>query len=63
MKFLNQTVIRVLVSLAGGGVTAEIIHIATGDANRPMTTNLSLLYAVVIYILLTFWVKRLGHLK
>lgn len=61
MKFLNKTWARVLVGLIGGGLTAEIIYISTSEANRPMTTNLSLLYALIIYLALTFLAKRLDH--
>ena len=53
MKFLEKTWIRVIVSLIGGGMVSEIIHISTGDPNRPMTTNLSLLFALIIYVLMT----------
>ena len=58
MGYLKKTWIRVVLGLIGGGMVAEIIHISTGDPNRPMTTNLSLLYAIIIFVVLTFFVKR-----
>ena len=58
MKYLKKTWIRVLVSLFGGGMATELIHISTGDPNRPMTTNPSLLYAVIIFVILSFIVRN-----
>lgn len=58
MKYVKKTWIRVLVSLIGGGMATEIIHISTGDLNRPMTTNLSLFYAAIIFVILTFIVRN-----
>lgn len=61
MKYLRKTWIRVIVSLFGGGMVTEIIHISTGDPNRPSTTNLSLLYGLIIYVILTYIVKINEH--
>ena len=61
MKYLRKTWIRVIVSLIGGGMVTEIIHISSGDPNRPMTTNLSLLYGVIIYFILTYIVKYIDY--
>lgn len=58
MNYLKNTWIRVIISLLGGGLTAELIHISTGDPNRPMTTNLSLLFAFVVYLILTSIVNK-----
>jgi hypothetical protein len=58
MKYLRKTWVKVLVSLIGGGMVTEIIHISTGDPNRPMTANLSLLYALIIFGILTFLVYK-----
>lgn len=54
MKYLRILWIRILVSLFGGGLVTEIFHISTGDPNRPMTVKFSLIYAIVIYLALTF---------
>lgn len=53
MYLLKKNWARIIFSLFAGGVTSEIIHISTGDPNRPMEFNLSILYAVIIYIILT----------
>jgi len=53
MKYLEKTWIRVIISFVGGGMVMETLHISTGDPNRPMTTNFSLMFAVIIYVLLT----------
>ncbi len=55
---LNKTWFRLVISLLGGGVISETIHISTGDLNRPQTSNLSLLFAIVIYAVLTLIVMR-----
>lgn len=49
---------RILISLVIGGVSQEVIHILTGPANRPEGANLSLLYALVMYILLSYYNKK-----
>jgi hypothetical protein len=49
MQFLRKVWVRILVSLLGGGMVTEIIHISTGDPNRPQTNNLTLLYALIIF--------------
>ena len=58
MKYLKKTWIRVLVSLFGGGMATELIHISTGDPNRPRETNPTLLYAVIIFVILSFIVRN-----
>lgn len=58
MQYLNKTWVRVIVSLFGGGITSEVIHISTGDPNRPKTTNLILLYALIIYAVLNYFTKK-----
>ncbi len=60
MKYIKVTWIRVVISLLGGGTVAELLHISTGDPNRPMTTNLSLLYALILYVILSYWVRKSG---
>ncbi|MBK6931530.1 MAG: hypothetical protein IPH12_11970 [Saprospirales bacterium] len=61
MNYLKNTWIRAIISLLGGGMIAELMHISTGDPNRPMTTNLSLLYALLVYLTLTFLMKKLDR--
>ena len=61
MKYLKKTWVRVIVSLFGGGMVTEIIHISSGDPNRPRTANLSVLYGVIIYFILTAIVKNNEH--
>lgn len=61
MKYLRKIWIRVVVSLLGGGMAKEIIHISTGDPNRPMTANLTLLYAAIIFGILTLIVQKPGN--
>jgi hypothetical protein len=58
MNLLRKPWFRVIVSLLAGGLAQEIIHISTGDPNRPQTTNLALLYGLVVFALLTLLVKR-----
>jgi hypothetical protein len=58
MNLLAKTWFRVVISLFGGFAVNEIVHISTGDPNRPQTSNFGLLYAIVIFGLLTFVIKR-----
>ncbi len=61
MKYLKKTWVRVVVSLFAGGVVSELIHISTGDPNRPMTSNFTILYAFIIYSILTRTVKKTSN--
>jgi hypothetical protein len=54
MKLLRKTWFKIVISLIGGGVTAELLHISTGDPNRPMEFNPSLIVAVILFVALTF---------
>jgi hypothetical protein len=58
MRYLENKFIRVVVCLILGGAVSELVHISTGDPNRPQETNLSILYAVVFYIAFSFYLKR-----
>jgi hypothetical protein len=58
MRYLENKFVRVVVCLISGGAISELIHISTGDPNRPQETNLSILYAVVFYIAFSFYLKR-----
>ena len=53
MKYLEKLWVRVLVSLFVGGMLTEIIHISTGDPNRPQTSNPSLFYAALLFVVIT----------
>lgn len=54
---LEKTWLRIIVSLFLGGAISEGIHISTGDPNRPQESNFAVLYAIVLYIILTVYVK------
>ena len=58
MDALRKTWVRIIISLFGGGMASELIHVLTGDPNRPMTTNLSLLYALIIFFILSIVANR-----
>ena len=61
MRFLNKTWIRIIVSLFIAGVFLEIIHMSTGDPNRPMSGGdnfFMMLSAIGIYFLLTSISKK-----
>ncbi len=65
MELLQKKWIRAIIGLLGGGLLIEIIHINTGNPNRPRENNslLLLLFAVVIYLLLTYILKKTGKIK
>jgi len=54
MKLLRKTWFKIIISLLGGGMTAELLHISTGDPNRPMEFNPSLGVAIILYFMITF---------
>jgi hypothetical protein len=61
MKYIKITWIRILVSLFTGSVISELIHISTGDPNRPRGGGGSLvtiIAALIVYLLLTNLVKK-----
>ena len=58
MNLLRKVWFRIIISLIGGGFITELIHVSTGEPNRPMKSNYSLLYGVIIFIVLTFIVKK-----
>ncbi len=49
MQFLRKIWVRIIVSLIGGGVVSEIIHISTGDPNRPTNNSLTIVYSLIIF--------------
>jgi hypothetical protein len=58
MSLIKRTWFLILISLFGGGFVTEVIHLSTGDPNRPRTTNLTLLYALIIYGLFLLVIKN-----
>ena len=54
MKYLQKNWIRILVSLLAGGFASEIIHISTGDPDRPTTSGEN--YIVLIFAAFTFFI-------
>jgi hypothetical protein len=58
MKYLENKFIRIIVCLFLGGAVSELIHISTGDPNRPETTNFSIPYAIVFYITFSIYLKK-----
>lgn len=63
MTYLRKVWVRVIISLLAGGMTSEIIFLATGDPTRPRSVNdpnFTLLYGLIIYIVLTAVVNKFG---
>ncbi len=58
MRYLENKFIRVIACLFLGGAVSELIHISTGDPNRPETSNFTLLYAIMFYIVFSIYLKR-----
>ncbi|MBJ7882655.1 hypothetical protein [Gelidibacter salicanalis] len=58
MKILNRAWFRIIVSLFLGGVATEIIHISTGDPNRPQEINFTILFAGIFYLIITLFTKK-----
>ncbi|MEP6713869.1 MAG: hypothetical protein ABJA37_15690 [Ferruginibacter sp.] len=57
MKYLRKVWVRIIVSLIGGGMMMELLHISTGDPNRPMVSNFSLLFGIIIFALISFYIR------
>ncbi len=57
MKYLRKPWLRLLISLIGGGMVMELLHITTRDANRPMGANFSLLFGVIIFAAISFYIR------
>jgi hypothetical protein len=63
MRFLQNIWIRIFVSLILGGMTTEIVFLSTGDPTRHRSVNdpnYTLVYALIIYLILTGLVKKFG---
>ena len=61
MQYLKKTWIRIIVSLFGGGLISEIVHISTGDPNRARTeggTFVMVASAIILYGWLTSLSKK-----
>ncbi len=43
MQYLQKTWFRIIISLLGGGLASEILHISTGDPNRKMGNGSSII--------------------
>ena len=54
---LKKNWVLVIVSLFLGAIVTETVHITTGDPNRPITNNLTLLYAILMYGALKIMVR------
>jgi len=66
MHILNKKWLRALLSLFAGGLISELIHIAAGNPNREISElgrMMPLFYGLVIYLLLTFYLKRSGRIR
>ncbi len=50
MIYLKKTWFRIVVSLFAGGMISELIHISTGDPNRPSTGGESYLVVIIAFI-------------
>ena len=57
MIYLRKVWVRVIVSLIGGGMIMELLHITTGDPNRPVLANFSLLFGVIIFAVISFSIR------
>ena len=57
MSYLRKTWVRIIISLLSGGLVMELIHISTGDPNREMKSNFSLLIAGIIYAMLSYYIR------
>jgi hypothetical protein len=58
MRHLQKGWVRVLVALLGGSIISELLHISTGNPNRPRAEGFLLLYAILVYIVLTGIAKQ-----
>lgn len=58
MKYLEKIWVRAIVSLLAGGMVQEIVHISTGDPNRPETPGISLIFLITVFV--TFFVLSMA---
>jgi len=60
-QYLQKTWFRIIISLLGGGLAAEMLHIFTGDPNRKMGNGSSFIllgFATIFYCILTGIAKK-----
>jgi hypothetical protein len=58
MKYLENRWLRVLVSVILGACCSESVDVFSGNPNRPDSDNYTLLYAVVIFVFITIFIRR-----
>lgn len=58
MKYLENRWLRVLVSVILGACCSESVHVFRGNSNHPDSDNYMLLYAVVILVFITIFIRR-----
>jgi len=57
MKYLRKPWLRLIISLIGGGMVMELLHITTRDANRIVRPNFSWVLGVIIYAGISFYIR------
>jgi hypothetical protein len=57
MDFFKKIWVRIISSLLLGGLIQEGVHIKTGDPNRLQTSNFSLLYALIVFLIFTIMIR------
>lgn len=63
---LQKKWVRILISIFGGFVLAELIFISTGDPNRTRNelNNVAPFFlAILFYVLLTYFLKKMGKIN
>jgi hypothetical protein len=66
MAFLSKIWVRVIISLLAGGMASEIIFLVSGDPTRHRSKddpNFTLLYALIIFLILSAVVHKFGKKK
>jgi type II secretory pathway component PulF len=58
MKLIKKTWIRIVISLFAGSLTVEFIKLSSDKLNRPEYPMLLLFFALIIFIVLTLFVKK-----
>jgi len=52
-----------IISFIGGGIIMELLHITSGDANRHMGANFSLLFGVIIFAGISLYIRLVDWRK
>lgn len=66
MEYLQKLWVRIIISLVAGGMATEVIFLSTGDPTRHRSVNdpnFTILYALIIFFVLTWAVKKFGKKK